>query len=755
MPSSLSGDELARLEKELLGDRSVEKESPTNREEYREKPSTRRKRKRESSSSDSSSETDSSSASSSSSGSSDVSDSEYDVRKRAAEARKKKYLPQSPLENGRIPKRIDFAGAVKEAPEIARIEFKKLRTRVDVDPAILDHFNKCAAGMYAGTEDKLSFFDRLPLVSSGLASPPVLDEGLPKKSFSFLQDTSDEGSLVADAEVLLNAMNLLAIARNEARESRHERADLYVEQAMEVLAFGVEANVTRRRERFLRSFGVEPFKVVPNFHRFPVEEPVHSADLPWNEVCPALMGTKLTTEIVEKSQCRKLTEALVKEARSKRREAHSAKGSFAQLQPLGNQSGRLALFAKNWAQITDDPWVLEAIQGYRLRFLAERPSLAIQTPMEGPPNELVASEIVELLKKGAIQRIPWTTQVWSSHIFLVPKKDGRFRTVINLRPLNAFIEHNHFKLESLGMVKDLLNPGDFMAKVDMKDAYFAVPIHEESRPYLAFQYNQELYWFTALPFGLSSAPYVYTRIMKVVAARLRRQGVRLLVYLDDWIFFGSDAEGLRKDVSNALSFFAQLGLTVNYEKSQLVPSQTIEFLGLELDSTKFVFKIPDRKISSIVEEAQDLLSKDSTTLLSISRFIGRVNSVSRASGMSVLYLRNLQSWLGKFKPTRLIEYQASYPLPNQCKDDISWFVTRFRSFVSEPILPKDFSYTFTSDASDEGWGAVGPSGSTSGRWRSAEKRWHINEKELTACYFGLRCFGENMRNTTLRLELDN
>ncbi|KHJ76352.1 reverse transcriptase, partial [Oesophagostomum dentatum] len=298
------------------------------------------------------------------------------------------------------------------------------------------------------------------------------------------------------------------------------------------------------------------------------------------------------------------------------------KGGFSQLQPLDNQSVRLALFAKNWAQITDDPWVLEAIQGYRLRFLAERPSLSTQTPMEGPHNKLVASEIAELLKKGAIQRISWTTQVWSSHIFLVPKKDWRFKTVINLRPLNAFIEHNHFKLESLGMVKDLLNPGDFMAKVDMKDAYFALPIHEESRPYLAFQYNQEWYWFTALPFGLSSAPYVYTRIMKV-AASLRRQGVRLLVYLDDWIFFGSDAEGLRKDVSNALLFFAQLGLTVNYEKLYLVPTQTIEFLGLELDSTKFVFKIPDRQISSIVEEAQDLLCKDSNTLPSISRFIGR------------------------------------------------------------------------------------------------------------------------------------
>ncbi|KAK5986798.1 hypothetical protein GCK32_020687 [Trichostrongylus colubriformis] len=143
--------------------------------------------------------------------------------------------------------------------------------------------------------------------------------------FSEFRIQVDESSLVADAEVLLNALNLLAIARSEGHAGRGQRADLYIEQAMEVLAFGVESNVTRRRERFLRSFGGEPLKMVHNFHRFPVEEPARSADLPWNEVCPALMGTKLTTGIVEKSQCKKLTEALVKEARARRSHSHSKK----------------------------------------------------------------------------------------------------------------------------------------------------------------------------------------------------------------------------------------------------------------------------------------------------------------------------------------------------------------------------------------------------------------------------------------------
>lgn len=230
------------------------------------------------------------------------------------------------------------------------MEYKKLRVRVDINAKFLEHFNKCAAGVYVGTEERLNFYDRLPLVSSGLAAPPVLDEGLPRKSFRI---QVDEASLFADAEVLLNALNLMAIARSESLAGRHPRADLYIEQAMEVLSFGIEANVTRRRERFLRSFGVEPLKMVHNFHRFPVEEPSRSADLPWNEVCPALMGPKLTTEIVEKSQCRKLTEALVKEAKLKKslikeKKPHHSKHSVRKSKGVGgNRDGKENLRKKD------------------------------------------------------------------------------------------------------------------------------------------------------------------------------------------------------------------------------------------------------------------------------------------------------------------------------------------------------------------------------------------------------------------------
>ena len=81
-----------------------------------------------------------------------------------------------------------------------------------------------------------------------------------------------------------------------------------------------------------------------------------------------------------------------------------------------------------------------------------------------------------MLKKGAITVEPPVQGQFLSSLFMVPKKSGDLRPVINLRPLNMFIAYRHFKMENVSLVKDLLSPNDWMTSVDLKDAYFTVPI---------------------------------------------------------------------------------------------------------------------------------------------------------------------------------------------------------------------------------------------------------------------------------------
>ena len=88
------------------------------------------------------------------------------------------------------------------------------------------------------------------------------------------------------------------------------------------------------------------------------------------------------------------------------------------------------------------------------------------------------AELTVLLQKEAVARVSESQGGFHSTLFLVPKKDGKQRPVINLKALNQYIQTYHFKMEGLQMLKDLIKPGDWLAKVDLKDTYFAIPIEE-------------------------------------------------------------------------------------------------------------------------------------------------------------------------------------------------------------------------------------------------------------------------------------
>ena len=117
-----------------------------------------------------------------------------------------------------------------------------------------------------------------------------------------------------------------------------------------------------------------------------------------------------------------------------------------------------------------------------------------------------------------------------SNIFLVPKKDGGQRPVINLKAFNDFINPEHFKMEG---IKDLLEPKDWLTKVDLKGAYFTIPIHPTHQNDLKFQFQGKTYHFTCLTFDLSSAPWVYTKTLKPALAELCGMGICLVAYMDD------------------------------------------------------------------------------------------------------------------------------------------------------------------------------------------------------------------------------
>ena len=63
-----------------------------------------------------------------------------------------------------------------------------------------------------------------------------------------------------------------------------------------------------------------------------------------------------------------------------------------------------------------------------------------------------------------------------SNLFMVNKKAGGHRPVINLKFLNSFVPYHHFKMKEMHLIKDLCQKHDFLIKMDLKDAYFGIPL---------------------------------------------------------------------------------------------------------------------------------------------------------------------------------------------------------------------------------------------------------------------------------------
>lgn len=167
--------------------------------------------------------------------------------------------------------------------------------------------------------------------------------------------------------------------------------------------------------------------------------------------------------------------------------------------PVG---GRLGHFWQNWEKITNGNWVLQIVkEGYKLEFIEKIPHTGIrQTNVSAKELKTLLIEVDQLFGKSAIENVPVKERLedFYSTFFLVPKKTGDLRPVIILKPLNNFLQKKHFKMDSLNSVLNLVQIGDWAFSLDLKDAYFHVPIHKTHKQFLRFCVNNQCYQFRVL-----------------------------------------------------------------------------------------------------------------------------------------------------------------------------------------------------------------------------------------------------------------
>lgn len=155
-------------------------------------------------------------------------------------------------------------------------------------------------------------------------------------------------------------------------------------------------------------------------------------------------------------------------------------------------------------------------------------------------------------------------------------------------------------MEDIRTAISLVSQGNFMAHIDLEDAYFLIPVHKKSRKYLRFEFLEKLYQFTCLLFELSTSPRVFTKILKPVINKLRLKSWKSIVYLDDILCIADNFEGCNENVSKTISYLKSLGFIVNKKKSNLIPDTRCKFLGFIIDTVNFTLELPDKKKESLI-----------------------------------------------------------------------------------------------------------------------------------------------------------
>ena len=433
--------------------------------------------------------------------------------------------------------------------------------------------------------------------------------------------------------------------------------------------------------------------------------------------------------------------------------------------PDNFKGGQISEHLKNWKQITGDPSILNMVRGSIIDFTEFVTQHRIPAPINFDKEEsLQMDQMIEgLIHKKAIELVSHCHGEFISNVFLRPKKDGSFRLILNLRKLNESVEYLHFKLDTIRTAMTFITPECYMACMDWRDAYYSVSVNPDYRKFLRFLWKGKLYQFTCLVMGLAEAPRKFTKITKPLWATLRQQGNISISYLDDALLVADTYDDCMQNVVETVTLSDDLGFTVHPTKSNLKPSQKVEFLGFIIDSVSMFITLTSTRRDKIKRSCQKIYDRRKCTIRELAQVVGQLVSTEPAFPHAPLFYRNLERSKTKALKRKKGNFEAHIKISQDDKIQLQWWMQNVDT-LKAPIQITCPDILLRSDSSDYGWGGVVmekkkgklvPTLKTRGVWSEIEAKHHINFKELKAAFFVLVCFCENLSDVHVKLECDN
>lgn len=429
-----------------------------------------------------------------------------------------------------------------------------------------------------------------------------------------------------------------------------------------------------------------------------------------------------------------------------------------QVAPLSSV-GSLFRARDMWGRLVSNQFILRVVgSGFSLPLSSQPPLSAL--PLTFPPPrdparwQALQDEVNSLVEKKAIYPLSQPSPGFYSRLFTVPKKDGRFRPVLDLSTLNLYLRRCKFKMETPSSVRLAIRPNDWATSVDLQDAYFHILVAPGYRHLLRFVWEGTVFEFRALPFGLSLAPLIFTKVVKELAALVRAQGVRLRQYLDDWLTLAQSRDQCLQHTRQVLDRTHALGFQIQWHKSDLVPAQQFCYLGMAFDTVRYTVSPSPDRILSLRRKILSIQACRAVPHRRLAELLGSMESVALLLPLARLHKRPLQRAVAD-RTSRPLDYTELVQIGPWFHEAVVQWLDPIWLNSSVPIQPRRPSLFLYTDASTRGWGAHLDLHEAQGVWTQEESLLHINFLELEAVRRALLEFRLLIRDQDVLVHGDN
>ena len=214
-------------------------------------------------------------------------------------------------------------------------------------------------------------------------------------------------------------------------------------------------------------------------------------------------------------------------------------------------------------------------------------------------SKFVEKSILDLIKDKIFIEVFNKPEIINP-LTVAENKEGKQRLILDLRHVNKFIDKQKFKCEGVKQALSYFIQDGFLFKFDLKSGYHHVDINSEHQKYLGFSWmingKQRFFQFTSLAFGISSAPFICTELLKPLVKKWRKAGFNIVVFLDDGFCIGKSFESLKSIIEIVHRDLLDAGFLPNYEKSVWNPVKVTEWLGFRWNMLTGLLESNDKKV---------------------------------------------------------------------------------------------------------------------------------------------------------------